>query len=136
MSQRSGQFDPTHHCTTPTDQKVFIIEDEHVARRALQSLLRASGYEASAYETAEQALADLDRGHVPAVVVVDVDLPGMSGLELIDRIEAMFPHLKIVLTTAVDGGRIDNFRKTHQVHYLRKPLDFARLLEFLARTNA
>jgi len=122
-SSRFGQQSPAD---------VLIVEDESVSRRALTSLLASSGYTPAAYESAEEALEDVDGGPLPRVALVDVDLPGMSGLDLAARLEQIDPQVRTVLITATEGDRIDRFRQVHGVHYLRKPLDFPRLLSLLA----
>jgi DNA-binding NtrC family response regulator len=111
---------------------VLIVEDEHVSRNALRKLLAASGYHSAAYECAEDALREMPAHDMPPVALIDVDLPGMSGLDLATRLEAIRPDMVKVLITAASGDRIDNFRKDHEVHYIRKPLDFPRLLRLLA----
>ena len=110
---------------------VLIVEDERISRNALRKLLAASGYESCAYECAEDALRDVAERDCPPVALIDVDLPGMSGLDLATRLEKIRPDMVKVLITAAGGDRIDNFRKDHEVHYIRKPLDFARLLRLL-----
>ena len=110
---------------------VLIVEDERISRRALAYLLERSGFEPAACESAEEALQQLGTDPPPPVVLVDVDLPGMSGLELITRLEKLRPGLLAVLITAAAGECIDRFRRSHDVQYLRKPLDFPRLLKLL-----
>ncbi len=111
---------------------VLIVEDERVSRNALRKLLAASGYHSAAYECAEDALREMAADDMPPVALIDVDLPGMSGLDFATRLEKMRPDMVKVLITAASGDRIDNFRKNHEVHYIRKPLDFPRLLRLLA----
>jgi DNA-binding response OmpR family regulator len=74
----------------------------------------------------------LDEGAKPLAALVDVDLPGMSGLEFIAQMEKCSPGVTTVLITAAEGDRIDRFRKAHdEVHYMRKPVNFSRLLGLL-----
>ena len=110
---------------------VLVVEDEKVSRHALTSLLKACGYNADAVETGEEALKHIGR-HPPAVALVDVDLPGMSGLELAAKLEKQNPNVYVVLITAAGGDRIARFRQDHTVSYLRKPLDFPYLLSMLS----
>src|SRR5437762_1260076 len=88
---------------------VLVVEDESVSRRALTSLLVSSGYRAAAYPSAEEALKNVDDGPLPPVALVDVDLPGMSGLDLAARLEQIDPDVRTVLITAVEGDRIERF---------------------------
>ncbi len=117
-----------------TPLAVMIVEDETVSRNALRKLLAASGYRAAAFECAEDALREMAARDMPPVALIDVDLPGMSGLDLATRLEEMRPDMVKVLITAASGDRIDNFRRDHEVHYIRKPLDFARLLRLLGNS--
>ena len=109
---------------------VLIVEDETISRKALAWLLAANGYRPMAFETAEEALHAGING--ARVALLDVDLPGMSGLELADRLERIRPGLRVVLLTAVDGDRIQQFRRDHSVGYVRKPVNFPVLLSMLS----
>jgi DNA-binding NtrC family response regulator len=113
---------------------VLIVEDERVSRNALRKLLAASGYRSAAYECAEDALREMAARDMPPVALIDVDLPGMSGLDLATRLEELRPDMIKVLITAASGERIEKFRQDHEVHYIRKPLDFSRLLRLLGNT--
>ena len=115
----------------PTGPTVLIVEDERISRQALAYLLEQSGFRPATCESAEEALERLCAGAAPQVALVDVDLPGMSGLDLVARLEKLRPGTFAVLITAASGERIDRFRETHDVQYLRKPVDFPRLLKLL-----
>jgi CheY-like chemotaxis protein len=118
------------------DGPVLIVEDERVSRRALALLLGACGYETLAAGSAEEALRLLRSGEAPQFALVDVDLPGMSGLELAERLEETRPDVLTVLITAAEGDRIDNFVRDHPITYLRKPVDFDHLLDVLSDMHA
>jgi len=111
---------------TPVD--VVIVEDEQTSRRVLDRLLLASGYRTVSFGTAEEALSWFDQGPRPQYAVVDLDLPGMNGLQFIDRLRFHSPETHAILVTATDEQTLT--RKTRGLHvpYLRKPLDFNRLL--------
>jgi CheY-like chemotaxis protein len=125
-------------CTNPDpdDGHVLIVEDERVSRKALALLLRACGYKTLAAESAEEALRMLALDDRPDFALVDVDLPGMSGLELAERLEETRPGTFTVLITAAEGDRIRNFLRDHPVAYLRKPLDFDHLLGLMSNVHA
>jgi len=111
---------------------ILLVEDERISRQALTWLLTSSGFQTAAYGSAEEALHAVD-DELPPLALVDVDLPGMSGLELVRRLRARFPSIRVVLLTAVTGERINRFQKEHVVGYVRKPVDFPHLLEILGR---
>ena len=112
----------------------MIVEDERVARRALASLLDRSGFNPHAHESAEDALRDIEHGCDARIALVDIDLPGMSGLDLIQRLEEKKPGLVAIVISAAGGEHVDRFRREHHVHYFRKPVDFSRLLGLLEST--
>jgi CheY-like chemotaxis protein len=114
---------------------ILIVEDETTSRRALRSLLAASGFSTAAVGTAEEALQILEQGEVPDVALVDLDLPGMDGLELIHHMEQRHPSVFPVLITATSKQRLENLTTGEQFAYFRKPLDFPELLALLTRSQ-
>jgi len=118
------------------DGHVLIVEDERVSRRALGLLLTACGFHTSSAGSAEEALRLLsDQSSPPDFALVDVDLPGMTGLELAERLEQTRPGVFTILITAAEGDRIRNFLRDHPVAYMRKPIDFDHLLYVLGGSH-
>jgi CheY-like chemotaxis protein len=120
------------------DGGVLIVEDERVARRALSSLLAASGYVTEAAGSAEEALALLNlKGEPPKVILVDLNLPGMNGLDFIRRVGQQNPAVMTVLMTGAGEetllAALEEYRQP--VPYLRKPLDFNRLLSLISEAE-
>ena len=76
---------------------VAVVEDDPPSRRALGRLLGAAGFEPVLFESAE---AYLDAAAVPTCVIIDVHLPGMSGIELQRRLRAAGPAPSIIVTTS------------------------------------
>lgn len=111
---------------------VLIIEDEAVSRRALQSILRLHGYEARAVGTAEDGLRLIVEGDVPDVAVVDVNLPGMSGVEFVRRVHRTHPKLPCVFMSANDEVNLEQIRNVFREPALRKPFDVSRLIGLIA----
>jgi CheY-like chemotaxis protein len=110
---------------------VLIVEDECVSRKALTALMTASGYRTNASATAEEALESLGAGPKPDIALVDLDLPGMNGLDFIGRLTERDPAIFPVLITAANGEHLPQLLRQRGVAYLRKPLDFATLLSVL-----
>lgn len=112
---------------------ILIVEDEAVSRRALTALFILSGYETQAVGSAEEALRLVQKGKVPKVALVDLDLPGISGLELIAQLEKTNPSIFSVLVTASRRELLpQNLRESEGVTYFRKPVDFNRLLMLIS----
>jgi DNA-binding NtrC family response regulator len=112
----------------PGPSAILIVEDEHVARRALGALLAASGYRPKAAESAEEALRLLQNQPAPRVALVDLNLPGMSGIDFINRLEQINPSVYAVLMTGAGDETLAAALRERHVPYVRKPLDFSRLL--------
>ena len=115
-----------------TLKSVLIVEDERSARRALSLLLMASGYRPQAFGSAEEALAGLKMGDIPPLALVDLDLPGMNGLDLIRQLEKLNPSVHSILVTATDQETLAARLREHPVEYLRKPVNFDQLLDMMA----
>jgi CheY-like chemotaxis protein len=112
--------------------RVLIVEDERVSRQALGHLLSRFGYRVEMAESAEEALT-LIRGRMrPDVVLLDVDLPGMNGLELLAELRAMMPDVVSILLTGADRETVWP-ATSRGVPYLRKPIDFDHLLDVLGQ---
>ena len=110
---------------------VLIVEDEQTARRALRLLLCSCGYRPQTFRTAEEALVWLAGGEHPAVALVDLDLPGIDGVALIDKLAQLSPMTRSILVTATDQETIMRRIDGHAIPFLQKPLDFDVLLSLL-----
>ena len=89
------------------------------------------GYRPQSFPTAEEALAWLAGGKHPAVALVDLDLPGIDGIDLIGKLAQVSPTTRSILVTATDQATIARRIRGHEIRYLQKPLDFDALLRLL-----
>jgi FixJ family two-component response regulator len=100
---------------------IVLVEDDAGLRTALERVLSASGFDAQAFGSAEAALAD---GHFANAdcLVVDLNLPAMSGLDLVDRLRSRGVATPAVVITAHDEARIRDEVQRHGIeHFLAKP---------------
>jgi CheY-like chemotaxis protein len=113
---------------------VLIVEDEAPSRRFLAMLLRERGIAAWTVASAEDAIHRLEEGGqpLPSHVLVDVDLPGMSGLDLVRRLAETVPGVETVLVTAADPRLVERFRTSYPVRYFAKPVDVPQFLHVLS----
>ena len=77
---------------------VYIVDDDEAVRDSLRWLLEANGYRVRAYASAEAFLSEFDE-HQPGVLIVDVRMPGMSGLELQEQLITRKSSMPIVFIT-------------------------------------
>ena len=113
---------------------ILIVEDDPIARRALQSLCAAHGYVCYAVESAEAAIQTIHDTVIPGVVLIDIDLPGMSGLDLLKRLQAEYPSLPCSLMSANDYQSTQPGREG-RVPFFPKPLDLKRLFTVLQEAH-
>jgi FixJ family two-component response regulator len=115
----------------PKKVRICIIEDDESVRAATASLLRAAGYATASFGSAEAFLAAGDL-HRFACLVVDIQMPGMDGIALADRLGRDAPHVPVILVTArTDHDVLERAAASRAAFLLRKPFPAERLLACL-----
>ena len=79
--------------------KICVIDDDRSIRFVLEKALEGAGMQVCSYASADSALSAISKQE-PAVVLTDIRMPGMDGLELLERINARFPELPVIVMTA------------------------------------
>jgi CheY-like chemotaxis protein len=110
---------------------VLVVEDENTTRHALSLLLRLSGYRTAAFSSGEEALRTLGQGWHADFALVDLDLPGMNGIDVIRKLRQLDDGIYAVLLTAADVDRVAKVLAGGMVAYLQKPVNFQELLALL-----
>jgi FixJ family two-component response regulator len=110
---------------------IFIVDDDPSVRRALRRLVRSWGWDAQTFASADEFLSAWSPAQ-GGCLILDVRLPGMSGLELQELLEAAGARLPIILITA-HGDRQAEARGRHAVAFLYKPFDELALKEALRK---
>lgn len=112
---------------------VLIVEDDEPIADMLESAFNDElGYDASHVGSGEKALSEIARA-TPDLVLLDIQLPGMSGLELYDLLKAddRFKDLPVVFQTAGGRANADALRERGIATYVRKPFDLEELIRFV-----
>src|SRR5208337_2908343 len=117
-----------------TQEKVLIVEDEENERTGLAELVRAWGYDA---DTARDGVEGLERTESwgPGIIITDLKMPRMSGMELLERIASQ-PQVKVILLTA--QGSVDSAvtaMKTGAFDFIEKPVNPTRLRNILQNAS-
>ena len=113
---------------------VHIVDDDESFRTATQRLLRASGYGVETYESAEQLLQRLPNDAGPSCILLDINIPGLSGPELQDRLLILGSQLPIVfLTGHADVRTTVKVMKAGADDLLTKPVAKDELIAALER---
>ena len=115
---------------------LLLVDDDGVYRERLAKAITARGYEVRTAADAEAAVA-LAEAESPELAVLDLRMPGESGLDLLRRLKAIDPTTKILMltgygsiTTALEAVRLG------AVHYLTKPVDVDEILAAFEREGA
>ncbi len=109
--------------------KVLLVDDEVELITALAERLELRGYGTSCATTGEEAL-DLARKEVHEVAILDVKMPGLSGIDLMEALHEIRPELKVVFVTG--HGSEDDYRESScrgHCETVIKPIKIEKLVE-------
>jgi FixJ family two-component response regulator len=116
------------------ETRVYLVDDDASVRRALTRVLRNAGYHTAAFGTAEDFLIGVELDELPSCLVVDLKMPGLSGLDL----QELLLERGIDLSLVFVSGRADvqsgvQAMKGGAVDFLEKPVSDDALLAAVAR---
>ena len=100
---------------------VLLVEDDPLVRLVAERVLRRAGWKVRAAESAEAALAHLDRYGAPDLLVTDVEMPGLDGVALARRARADWPGLPVVLASGYAAAAARDEVGGADVAFLAKP---------------
>jgi len=107
---------------------VLVVDDDDSTRQRLSVLLAGLGYEVTLAASGEEALSRLPSDHRPAVIMLDLVMPGLGGLEVLDRIRSSHPSIPVVILSAVGQIKtVVDAIKRGASDYLGKPFEEAEL---------
>jgi DNA-binding NtrC family response regulator len=116
-----------------TPARILVVDDETAARSALTELLREEGYEVQSAGDGFKALGRLD-GWTPHIVITDLKMPGMDGIQLMEKLRERIADVSVVVMTAF--GTVESAVEAIQQgadDYLTKPLHLGQLLVVVER---
>ena len=106
---------------------LLVVDDEEAIRNAVRKFLVLQGYQVSVAATGEEALALLQRQKVTGILL-DVNLPGTNGIDLVPQILELEPSVAILMLTAVnDATSAALCMQRGALDYLLKPIDLSHL---------
>lgn len=113
--------------------EIWIAEDDRSLRWVMEKAIRREDIQVKSFENAEDLLEALDQ-YQPEIIISDIRMPGMDGLELLQRIHADHPDMPIIITTA--HSDLDSAVAAYQsgaFEYLPKPFDLEELVDVARR---
>ncbi len=107
---------------------VYVVDDDLSVRKSLQRLLKSSGFEVQAFTSGQEFLREADQ-NAAGCLILDVVMPGMSGLELQQQLLARGHEVSIIFITAHDSATGKQNALSAGAHaFLRKPFEDLVLL--------
>lgn len=103
--------------------KILIIDDEKVVRDTLETFLKKKGYEVVTADSAMEGIKKL-KEEKPRVILLDIRMPGLSGVDAIEKIREVDKNVGIIMATAViDEGIAKETIRLGASDYIIKPFD-------------
>ena len=113
--------------------RILVVDDEETIRLALRKFLRSRGYEVEIASSGDHALQVLEEESF-ALMLCDVRMPGMSGVQVVPRAIERDPDLAIIMLTAVnDAATATEVLSSGALDYLMKPVELADLQQSVDR---
>lgn len=115
--------------------KLLIVDDEQVEREGLQAILR-NGYPELQISQAKNGMNAIQSIHdeVPDLILMDIKMPGMNGLEAVELISSCYPRIKFIMVTAYDMFEFARQAlKLGVMDYLLKPSKASEIIETVGR---
>jgi DNA-binding NtrC family response regulator len=114
-------------------ERILVVDDDASIRETFEHHLARQGHEVSTAESAEDALAQLS-GFEPVVVITDIRMPGMDGIELLKRVREASKDIDVLVITAHEDMKTAvSAMKAGAYDYLVKPLDLDQIDLLLER---
>ncbi|MCY0875961.1 MAG: response regulator [Firmicutes bacterium] len=114
-------------------KQVLVVDDQFGIRVLLQEVLEREGYEVLLAGSGMEALQIVGK-HEPDLVLLDMKIPGMDGIEILTNIRKTHPHLKVVMMTAY--GELDLVKEASAldaIGHFTKPFDIDELRAFVKK---
>jgi len=102
------------------ERRVLIVDDDRLIRWSLENALKRDGYRVSLARTGEEARERLEKDDFD-LVITDLKMPGMDGMEVLEEVKRHCPSAKSVLMTAFGSGEVAQEVEEYGASYMAKP---------------
>jgi len=133
MKNRAEKVSISYPVVEPSVKQILIIDDEEMLCESLKDILEEEGYEIRTATTALSALTEIEK-KTPDIIISDINLPDINGLELLRRIKDERPEIEIIIMTAY--GEIESYlqaREKGAFEYITKPVNIPILKLMISR---
>ena len=111
--------------------KILIVDDEPAICQLLKTYLESLGFETFVAASGEQAL-DILMEEKPAIMTLDIRMPGINGYEILQKVKRRYPELFIIVITGIDVPNMEDMLEHSGAHgLLQKPIDLQNLSDII-----
>ena len=111
-----------------TKRSILVVDDDRSVRSYLTDFLTSCGYTVECLESGDQALARLNMGTLPSLMVLDVVMPGISGIEVLENVKKASPFTPVIILSAIGQTKtVVDAMKMGAADFLVKPFEEAEL---------
>ncbi len=133
MSEATGAMFSGH----TSNGRVLVVDDEPDVRKVIKRILTKAGYDVIEAEDGEKAIEAINEGENPVllnVIISDIRMPKMNGIEAINYFQQQWPRVPIIVLTGIpDMEMAIGFLKKGVVDYLVKPVEPEKLTRAVAK---
>ncbi len=116
------------------EKRILMIDDDPHMHRIVGIYLKNKAFKIVNVQSARFALHKLQEEHFD-LILSDIQMPGMDGIELIKTIRAKFPNLPVIVLSAFDTDKFkDDFKTFEHLEIIAKPFDQDTLLRIIERS--
>ncbi|GAB4542781.1 MAG: sigma-54 dependent transcriptional regulator [Thermodesulfovibrionia bacterium] len=114
-------------------ERILVVDDEKGVCHSFKKIFRRYGYEVITATSGIEAI-DMVKDELPDLVMLDISMPDMDGIETLKRLKSQYPHLPVIMMTAYNApDRAITAMKHGAYDYLTKPFDNERLIYLVKR---
>ncbi|MBA3003057.1 MAG: response regulator [Desulfurivibrio sp.] len=111
--------------------KILVVDDEYAFCRSLKIFLEKIGFQTIVTTNGEHAL-DILKEENPAIMTLDIRMPGLNGYDILQKVKRTHPDLFIIVITAIDVPKMEEMLEHSGAHaLLHKPIDLQKLSDTL-----
>jgi len=115
--------------------EIYVVDDDRSIRWVLEKALQSANFSVTCFDSADAALQAIERRE-PAVIITDIRMPGMDGLELLQQLGTRHPQLPVIIMTAhSDLDSAVSSYKGGAFEYLPKPFDVDDAVALVSRAQ-
>lgn len=118
---------PNTDTSEPSKDLIFVIDDDRIQTKLLGRWLETEGYEVRIAHNGREGL-NMIHDTIPSVVCLDLHMPGLDGLQVLERLKNLNPHLPVIMLTADESVEaVVRAMQLGSYDYLTKPVDRPKL---------